>query len=214
MTFAVCANVRVYACACACVCASTNSPHTQFPVSKCSVLVCWLGHESLQAECVRLVRQLWSQGVAADLVYGSMELEAVEDIQEFCRGNLIPHVVILSDRTLYYERKQVKVRTLDSGKVSEKVVNISELVEFVQQRGLERSDSSESTPGPVRGEGHQTKAMPPVNVTIVGTGKLPGHVKRRHHDLVGGAIPYKAIAVIFSLTGSDEAPASAAEVLH
>ncbi len=169
--------------------------------------MCWLGHDSLQSECIGLVRDLWTQGIAADLVYESMELESVEDIQEFCRQNLVPHVVILSDRTLFYERKQVKVRTLEGGKVTEKVVGISELVDFVQQRhhGVERSDSSESGQGAARsgglygGESHQTSTMPPVNVTIVATGKLHGHVKRRHHDQVGGAIPYKAVCSIVSV---------------
>ena len=162
----------------------------QCPITKCSVLVCWLGRESLQNECIRLVKELWSQGVAADLVYESLELDSVEDIQEFCRRNFIPHVVVLSDRTLFFERKQVKVRTSESGKWTEKIVNIGDLVEFLQQRhGVERSDSLELREGPVRtssshGGEPQSNVMPPVNVNIVGTGKLPGHLKRRYHDQV------------------------------
>lgn len=40
---------------------------------------------------------------------------------------------------------QVKVRTVESGKVVEKVVTTSELVDFLQQRqhNIERSDSTE-----------------------------------------------------------------------
>lgn len=154
------------------------------------MLVCWLGRESLQNECIGLVKELWSQGVAADLVYESLELDSLEDIQEFCRKNFIPHVVILSDRTLFFERKQVKVRTSESGKWMEKIVNIGDLVEFLQQKhGVERSDSLESREGPVRtssshGVEPQSNVMPPVNVSIIGTGKLPGHQKRRHHDQV------------------------------
>jgi len=134
------------------------------------------------------VKELWSQGVAADLVYESLELDSLEDIQEFCRKNFIPHVVILSDRTLFFERKQVKVRTSESGKWMEKIINIGDLVEFLQQKhGVERSDSLESREGPVRtssshGVEPQSNVMPPVNVSIIGTGKLPGHQKRRHHD--------------------------------
>ena len=162
----------------------------QCPITKCSVLVCWLGRESLQAECIGLVKELWTQGIAADLVYESLELDSIEDIQDFCRRNYIPHVVILSDKALFFERKQVKVRTLESGKVTEKIVNISELVESLQQRhNVDRSDPLETREGGVRTGGSygvdpQSNVMPPVNVNIVGMGKLPGHLKRRYHDQV------------------------------
>lgn len=165
-------------------------PSPQCPITKCSVLVCWLGRESLQAECIGLVKELWTQGIAADLVYESLELDSIEDIQEFCRRNYIPHVVILSDKTLFFERKQVKVRTLESGKVTEKIVNISELVESLQPKhSVERSDSLETREGGIRTGGSygvdpQSNVIPPVNVNIVGMGKLPGHLKRRYHDQV------------------------------
>ena len=82
--------------------------HTQCPlVTKCSVLVCWLGRESLQRECAQLLHDLWTQGIAADVLYESMELDSVEDIQEFCKKNFIQHMVLLTDRTLFFERKQV-----------------------------------------------------------------------------------------------------------
>ena len=160
----------------------------QCQLTKCSVLVCWLGHESLQSECIGLVRDLWAQGIAADLLYESLELESIEDIQDFCRRHFIPNVVILSDKTLFYERKQVKVRTLESGKVTEKLVGVGELVDFLQQKHVvERSDSVEGTQGSARTSGPsetQSNAVPAVNVTIVNTGKLTGHLKRRYHDQV------------------------------
>ena len=82
--------------------------HTQCPlVTKCSVLVCWLGRESLQRECAQLLHDLCTQGIAADVLYESMELDSVEDIQEFCKKNFIQHMVLLTDRTLFFERKQV-----------------------------------------------------------------------------------------------------------
>ena len=62
-------------------CSSSSSHGPQCPVTKSSVLVCWLGHESLQAQCLKLVTQLWSHGVAADLVYENQELDSLEDIQ-------------------------------------------------------------------------------------------------------------------------------------
>ena len=69
--------------------------------------MCWLGRESLQRECISLVKELWSQGIAADLLYESIEVDSVEDIQDFCRSNFVPHMVILNDKTLLFERKQV-----------------------------------------------------------------------------------------------------------
>jgi len=85
-------------------------PHfLQYPVVKCSVLVCWLGRESLQKECLGLVRDLWAQGISADVLYESMEIDNVEDMQKFCRENRIPHIVIVGDRSLFFERKQVIV---------------------------------------------------------------------------------------------------------
>ena len=89
---------------------SLINAHTQCQVTKCSVLICWLGRESLQSECISLVKELWSQGIAADLLYESIEVDSVEDIQDFCRRNFIPHVVILNDKTLLFERKQVSIK--------------------------------------------------------------------------------------------------------
>lgn len=82
---------------------------TQCAVSRCSVLVCWLGRESLQKECLALVRDLWSLSISADILYESMEMATINDIQRFCKDLKIPHIVILGDRALYFERKQVRV---------------------------------------------------------------------------------------------------------
>ena len=54
---------------------------SQCSITKSSALVCWLGHESLQTQCLKLVTDLWSHGVAADLAYESQELDSMEDIQ-------------------------------------------------------------------------------------------------------------------------------------
>lgn len=74
---------------------------------RCSVLVCWLGRESLQKECLGLVRDLWAQGISADILYESMEMDNMENIQKFCRDFKIHHIVIIGDKALYFERKQV-----------------------------------------------------------------------------------------------------------
>ena len=71
------------------------------------MLVCWLGRESLQKECLGLVRELWAHGISADILYESIENDSVEDTQKFCRNFKIPHIVILGDKALYFERRQV-----------------------------------------------------------------------------------------------------------
>lgn len=63
----------------------------------------------MQQECMGLVRDLWAQGISADLLHESMEMDNVEDIQKFCRENKIPHIVILGDKALFFERKQVSL---------------------------------------------------------------------------------------------------------
>ncbi|CAI8051318.1 eIF-2-alpha kinase GCN2 [Geodia barretti] len=165
--------------------------HGRCPVTKSSVLVCWLGHESLQAQCLKLVTQLWSHGVAADLVYENQELDSLEDIQEFCRRSLIPHIVVLSDKELFFERKQVRLRSLEvNGKTSERVLGVAELPEFLlqQRHSTDRSDSVEtqtttrSGGGPSGSDSFPSNARPPVCVTVLSTSKLSGHNKRKIHD--------------------------------
>ena len=106
---------------------------------------------------------------------------------------------------------QVKLRTVESSKVVEKVMAISELKDYLQQKqphGVERADSVEMK-DPNRyvqlvcivvvallwmtvhcrasgfniAEG-QSSALPQVNITVVVNGKLSGHLKRRYHDQV------------------------------
>ena len=112
-------------------------------------------------------------------------------LQEFCRRSLIPHIVVLSDKELFFERKQVKVRTLEpSGKTSERIIGVAELTEFLQQRqGVDRCDSLEAQSstrvgGPSNLDSFPSNARPPVNVTVVATVKLSGHFKRKIHDQV------------------------------
>lgn len=69
-------------------------------------LICWLGHDNSSVECIQLAREMWSRGVAVDLLYRAMELETIEEIQLFCRRNMIPHIVIV-ERMLFTSRQQV-----------------------------------------------------------------------------------------------------------
>ena len=100
--------------------------------------------------------------------------------------------MVLSDKELFFERKQVRVRSLEaSGKTTERVVGVAELADFLQQKqGLDRSDSNESQSsarlggGPSNLELFPSNARPPVNVTVIPTSKLSGHLKRKIHDVV------------------------------
>ena len=135
------------------------------------------------------MRDLWSQGISADIVTEALELDNIEDIQEFCRTNFIPHIVILADKSLFFERKQIRVRTLESGNISEKIISTSELADFLQKtQGIERSDSTETREGGGATAESQTahSSLPAVNVAMVWHSKQPGSVKRRYHDQVGG----------------------------
>ena len=157
-------------------------------IKGCTALVCWLG-QSLKEECITLIRELWSQGVAADLAYESLKLDTLDDIQEFCKKQHIPYIVLITDRVLFYERKQVKVRTVESGKITEKIIARKELADFLQQKQtIDKTDSIEPSQFHSKlssnSENH-VGSICPVNVTvIVQAGKLPGNLNRRLHEQV------------------------------
>ena len=100
---------------------------------------------------------------------------------------------MLSDKELFFERKQVRLRTLEpTGKSLEKTLAVSELPEFLlqQRHGPERGDSVEAQSsariggGPSNLDPFPSNARPPVNVTVLATSKLSGHFKRKIHDAV------------------------------
>ena len=100
--------------------------------------MCWLGRDS-QRECVELARELWSKGLAVDLLPSYMELDTMEDIQDLCRHTMVPHIVVVERSLLLSGRKQVRVRSVEGGRVTEKVVGVADLVEYLQPRhGLEK----------------------------------------------------------------------------
>ncbi|CAI8047066.1 hypothetical protein GBAR_LOCUS26010 [Geodia barretti] len=111
--------------------------------------------------------------------------------REFCRRSLIPHIVVLSDKELFFERKQVRLRSLEAnGKTSERVLGVAELPEVLlqQRHSTDRSDSVEtqtttrSGGGPSGSDSFPSNARPPVSVTVLSTSKLSGHNKRKIHD--------------------------------
>ena len=100
--------------------------------------MCWLGRDS-QRECVELARELWNKGLAVDLLPSYMELDTMEDIQDLCRQTMVPHIIVVERSLLLSGRKQVRVRSVEGGRVTEKVVGVVDLVEYLQPRhGLEK----------------------------------------------------------------------------
>ena len=77
-----------------------------------------------------MARDLWSKGVAVDLLHTYTELESIEDILEWCRRTLVPHVVMV-ERSLLLSGK-VKVRTVESGRTL--VVGVAELPDHLHTR--------------------------------------------------------------------------------
>ena len=101
--------------------------------------------------------------------------------------------MVLSVKELFFERKQVRLRSLEAnGKTSERVLGVAELPEFLlqQRHSTDRSDSVEtqtttrSGGGPSGSDSFPSNARPPVNLTVLSTSKLSGHNKRKIHDAV------------------------------
>lgn len=76
-------------------------------MSKCQALVCSLSRDSLHQECIKLVQELRDKGLSVDLLLESMDLE---DIQDFCRRNYIPNIIILESSL--FIRQQVIITLL------------------------------------------------------------------------------------------------------
>ena len=115
---------------------------------------------------------------------------------------------MLSDKELFFERKQVRLRTLEpTGKSSEKTLAVSELPEFLlqQRHGPERGDSVEAQSsariggGPSNLDPFPSNARPPVNVTVLATSKLSGHFKRKIHDAVSLSLSLPAPSLLYFL---------------
>ena len=66
--------------------------------------MCSLSRDSLHQECIKLVQELRDKGLSVDLLLESMDLE---DIQDFCRRNYIPNIIILESSL--FIRQQVSI---------------------------------------------------------------------------------------------------------
>ena len=59
------------------------------------VVVCSAGHNPMQAERMRIARDLWKAGIKATISYDTMPLE---ELQDFCKEGAIQHMVILKEQ--------------------------------------------------------------------------------------------------------------------
>ncbi|XP_045185726.2 eIF-2-alpha kinase GCN2-like [Mercenaria mercenaria] len=109
------------------VTAMLDQPEFQ-PPSAYDVLVCTIGHKPMEKERMNLVRELWSAGLKTEILHDT--LEGQEEIQDYCRAHGISNLVILKDS----EGSNVRVRSIEKEKITEKVMSASVLVEFLQQK--------------------------------------------------------------------------------
>ncbi|XP_064601948.1 eIF-2-alpha kinase GCN2-like [Liolophura sinensis] len=117
----------------------------QEPQSASDILVCTIGHKAMLKERLNVVRDLWSAGLRAEVLYEA--LQTLEDIQERCKTLSISHIVILKDS----ETGHVKVRSVEKDKVTEKKVNTTDLVDYLHQKlrasRLENGEGSQTSSG-------------------------------------------------------------------
>ncbi|TMW60526.1 hypothetical protein Poli38472_000568 [Pythium oligandrum] len=97
-----------------------------------SVLVCSAG-KATDTVLLRLqiALMLWSHGLGADFLHP--DPLHLEDLEDHCAQQRIPLMVIVQNH-LMREKKHVKVRVVRNPSESDVVVNVSGLVEFVQER--------------------------------------------------------------------------------
>ena len=105
-------------------------------------------------------------------------------------------MVIITDT--FFEKKQVKVRTLQNKKMSEKVISRSELVDYLQpKQGLDKPESTDvltnAKSSTLLGPENPSAVMPVVNITVLDQGNKPIHLRRRSRDQVRTCVCIYAI---------------------
>lgn len=114
-------------------------------LSSYDILVCTIGHKPMLKERMLILRDLWVAGLRADIYLEAMQTQ--EEIQEFCRCNGIPYMVILKDGDT-----GAKVRMIEKDRITEKKLPTNaQVVDFLQQKlqassKQEQSDSAQGVP--------------------------------------------------------------------
>ncbi|XP_033626734.1 eIF-2-alpha kinase GCN2-like isoform X1 [Asterias rubens] len=108
--------------------------------SVCDILVCAIGSSSSLKDRIKVVRDLWANGLRADILYDSTM--SLEDIQDYCRAVNIMYLVLLKDRN-----EPVKIRSFDKEKqVTESRVDYYNVVETLHQKmSTNKIESNETT---------------------------------------------------------------------
>lgn len=179
---------------------STISQHSRMKDSeyvhaRCSVLVCWTGQRNFQKECIELAKQLWDNNVNAEILYDSLQMDTVGDVQDLCVKNLIRHFVMFDD--LYPSKRQVQLWSMEDKTFTDKKVNITEVIDrvlhpekFEQEKNMaETPMATVSRTNILSNNIAETPTMANTTVNIVQvnfihseTGKMPAHQKRKYQD--------------------------------
>nr|XP_006824933.1 PREDICTED: eukaryotic translation initiation factor 2-alpha kinase 4-like [Saccoglossus kowalevskii] len=164
---------------------SAVQEETDYAPSVVDILVCVVGSKPLLKERLKVVRDLWSAGLRADLIYDSTL--SLEEIQDYCKQENIPHLVMLKD--VESGTLKVFVKTFDTqrGGAIEKKVSVIELVEYLQQKfQIAKLDAVEGNAqyatrqvNTSATESIYGKTGPDFCVSYIPLDKLQNHVKRR-----------------------------------
>ncbi|XP_077990931.1 eIF-2-alpha kinase GCN2-like [Glandiceps talaboti] len=170
---------------------SAVQEETESIPSVIDILVCVVGSKPLFKERIKVVRDLWAAGLRADMIYDSTM--SWEEIQDYCKEECIPHLVMLKD--VESGNVKVHVKSFDTERgVIEKKVMLTELVDYFQQKfQTAKIDLSEScqmygqkqTNYPAQYNAAETNTanssntLPDFKVSYIILEKIPNNVKRR-----------------------------------
>jgi translation initiation factor 2-alpha kinase 4 len=148
------------------------------------VLVHWLGLEPCTGDCIKVATMLWRKGIPAQLFYSTAD--TMDELWTYCQRNSISCLVVLPDR-FYKEKNQMKVRTVENGRVLEKLVNGKDLVDYIlqKQKGYVRNtDTPELMTSVTKQSSLSMNDLnaPQINFSVVSLQKIPGYIKRKVQD--------------------------------
>ncbi|XP_055957482.1 eIF-2-alpha kinase GCN2-like isoform X1 [Patella vulgata] len=155
------------------------------------IVVCSVGHNPMWKERLNIVKDLWSAGLRAEVLYDS--IQSLEDVQLYCQNLHIPFIVYLKDGDGGF----VRIRWVEREKTMEKKVRIPETVTMLQDKlqAITKSDVNDANPVVSRGtcntntsiEGNQISSInvPSFNFHFVNeNNKLPVNTRRRYESQI------------------------------
>lgn len=125
-----------------------------------------------------MIRELWAAGIKSSLMDS---LQSLEEIQDYCQENLVPHIVMLKD----IETGTLRVRSWEKERFQERKVSVSGLVEFLQQLLKSSGETAEMNNMLTRSECKMASADPVggnplVNFNFLTVEKYPTNIRKRY----------------------------------